>query len=1246
MNNVRCVWAVPFVVALVCLVGASPALAQGTTGTLTGTVVDASGSAVPGATVTATEAATTAVRTVVSNENGLFRIAGLDPGRYTVKVELTSFKPISIADVALSAAEVRDLGKVKLEVGALTETLTVTSEVTPVQVADSARRKTVTGDDLQNIQMKGRDIYNLLAVLPGVQDTNLNRDYSSWTSATQITINGAPSQNKDVRIDGINIVDEGGCGTAFVNLNMDAVNEIQVVSNGYTAENGRNNGGLINVVTKSGSNVFKGSAWYNGRRDQFNAIDYFRQVNKQVKPLYDVNISGYGFGGPLVIPGVMDARKMQKKTFFYVSQEYTSDKRPTSTTRVNLPTALERVGDFSQTKITNGTIQPIIDPQTGQQFPGNIIPTNRINSLGQKMLNLLPQPNGILNLQAGQEFTSNSAYDTTPEHGRTNNVIRVDQVFTAATRASFRLLKDRDDTWSYNNFTPGTGHVNNNVPGIVASGTVTQVLKPTMVNEMNFGYTHNRWGFRAGPETSVGSDFDYTQLYASALGINPPRLLPFGDHSDPPALSGFGGAQVDEWPYAPRFSTSGGNRSNLAGYMTANGNLPLPRLNMSARGSWADDLSITKGRHSLKAGAYLEFNHKTEPGSADYVGNYDFGNNANNPLNTGNGYANMLLGAFNTYTELTDRVDKAVRHWQNDFYIQDNWRATPRFTLDYGVRFQHSGSDYEVNNNHTGFYTDKWNAGQAARVYKLVCTSGVPGDQACPTASQKAIDPANPNVLLSTAFNGNIVPGSGNFINGVSTDGIPGAKPGTYFKFPYFVAAPRVGMAWNVTGDGKTAIRASTGIFYNFPRSTGTGGYSFAGGCPVSCSNQLRWATFDDIAAFASGSSTVQLVQTPVNVNVGDFDQPLAKSYNVNVAFQRDIGFNTVAEVAYVGNFAYEGGRTVDVNRLPLYVYGNSSNLVNNTPLNNNSLRQFYGKFPGMGSVSQFVPDLYTNSLQYNAMQLNVQRRLSHGLQTGFAYTLASANGYCAQGCSATVNPGYDPYTDQIGGKAALKARYWGPTAESRKHNMIVNYSYDIPTFTQQGFVKQLVRDWQVSGVTRLLSGAPITPTCSSNNAGIQNTNPSLTDGITSRCQMVGDPFTLTADQIAANKNLPFADQVHFNVAAFAMAQPNGNVGNFGNTPVGILRQPTWHEWDVTLARRFPVGLMGRKNSGIKLQLQAFNVFNEVQFTNMNASYTFTGANNSQNSNANTGKYTPTGDGLAAGTIAPRTMGLTVRFDW
>ncbi len=183
----------------------------------------------------------------------------------------------------------------------------------------------------------------------------------------------------------------------------------------------------------------------------------------------------------------------------------------------------------------------------------------------------------------------------------------------------------------------------------------------------------------------------------------------------------------------------------------------------------------------------------------------------------------------------------------------------------------------------------------------------------------------------------------------------------------------------------------------------------------MSCSNSIRCATFDAIAAAGSGGGPA-LLQTPQNANVAGYDQPLAKSYNGNVAFQRDIGFNTTAEIAWVGNYQYEGGRTVDVNRLPLYVYGNPANLVNNAPLNNNSLRPVYGTYPGMGSVTQFVKNLYPNTLKYNALQLNVQRRLSKGFQIGGAYTLAKGEGYT----------GYDPYTDEIGGKDAIRVALLG----------------------------------------------------------------------------------------------------------------------------------------------------------------------------------------------------------------------------
>ena len=146
-------------------------------------------------------------------------------------------------------------------------------------------------------------------------------------------------------------------------------------------------------------------------------------------------------------------------------------------------------------------------------------------------------------------------------------------------------------------------------------------------------------------------------------------------------------------------------------------------------------------------GVFLEYNRKTEPGSTDYMGNFNFGHDANNPLSTGNGYANMLLGVFTTYTELTNRVDRDVRHWQNDAYIQDNWRVTPRLTIDYGLRIQHSGSYFEVNEMNSGFFADQWNRSQAPRVYRLVCMDGRPGNQACAANLQRTIDPANPTRL-------------------------------------------------------------------------------------------------------------------------------------------------------------------------------------------------------------------------------------------------------------------------------------------------------------------------------------------------------------------------------------------------------------------------------------------------------------------------------------------------------------------
>jgi hypothetical protein len=1219
--------------------------AQAGNGTLTGSVVDAQGGALPGATVAVTEQATNAVRTAVTDRDGVFRIPALPPGRYNLDVTMSGFSALKMADVSVAPAEVKSLDRIQLKVGQLTESVVVSADTAAVQTASSSRMGTVTAEQLTNIQMKGRDVWGMLAVIPGVQDTNMNRSFTTWTSMAEITVNGAPNTSKVVVIDGVNVIDELGTQSQ-VNPNIDAVGEVQVISSGYTAENGRSSGGVIIMTTRSGSSRFKGSTWYNARRKEWRANEYFRIKNNQAKSDYRVNIPGYSLGGPVIVPKLLDRGRM----FFFVSQEFTDDLRPSTFSRTNYPTALERQGDFSQTYFGNangpgqGTLLPIINPDTGQPFPGNKIPAScagivgcvngRMSPLGQQMLNLLPMPNGYFDPANNQYNAYNYGVDTYPYHSRTNNTLRLDVVLNPSVRGSYRFIKDREDNISNNVFAPGIGWANNAVPGYISTGSITQVLGPNLVNETTVGFAHNSYAWYADDGKY---NEDYRQYYRSAVGIEPPRLEPFGAYRDP---QGLGYDQSDEYPYLPAMTYGGGSRANLASYNPARAAARiLPAANRNDRWTFTNDLSWTRGRHNYKFGFLAEWASKTEPLSPDYAGTYAFGHNAQNPLSTGNGYANALIGVFTTYSELTNRVDRDRRHWQTEGYLQDSWRMKPGFTFDYGVRLTHTGSYFDTRKSTAGFYEPNWTASQAPRLYRPTCTTSVPGNQTCSANNQRAYDPATPGALLPSAFIGNLVPGSGSQVNGMIADGYPGMRPGEYFSFTPFVAAPRVGFAWDIRGDGKQALRASTGTFYAIPtRGTWEG---FVGTAPAAFNRQVRWAKFSDIENFATSGKT--FVESPINAQyTAGETRSLERSYNLNVTYQREVGFNTTAEVAYVGSWTYTGGRTEDINRPKnnVYLLADPSRMFNGNGLDTNFLRTAY---PGLGSINKWLDakDGYTvnnNTLRYNAMQLNVQRRLNRGLQMGMAYTLAKGLGWTG------YNPDYleaDP-TGELN-----KLRLWGPTANDRTHNLVINYSYAVPSPTPNvALLDAILGDWMVSGVTKYLSGAATQPTCSTNNTGIANTNPTLTPGATAACVYTGEGvFDVTRDP-----NLPEEDQLHFNPRAFTMAQPlSATVGNFGNVPLGILRHPGYWNWDLTLQRRFPIPALGSQAQA-RLQLQLYNIFNTAQFTNLNTTLQFQddptvpGLDNLLLTSTNHGRYTLNNAGV--GGNPPREFGVTFRVDF
>jgi len=355
---------------------------QTVSSTVLGILTDPSGAVVPGVQVQLMADATGEVRTGVSNAGGLFRILDLTPGTYTLTVKSPAFKTLITKGINLASSETRDLGRVALELGNVSEEVSVTATSTPVQTASSEKSALVDSAELSSVTLKGRDLFGFMDTLPGLVDTTVTRDVTAPGAIAGISINGNPSGKQDFTVDGITDMDVGSNTTVGYEQNMDSIGEIRVLTSNYQAEFGRNAGGTISVITKSGTREFHGSGWWNHRHEEFNANSFFNNRSGLPRTLYRYNVEGFSLGGPLVIPHALNTKK--NRLFFFVSQEYTRQLVPSAAHKYQLPTALERSGDFSQSLGTNGALITIKDPTTGAPFPGNKIPSTRFNAVGSE----------------------------------------------------------------------------------------------------------------------------------------------------------------------------------------------------------------------------------------------------------------------------------------------------------------------------------------------------------------------------------------------------------------------------------------------------------------------------------------------------------------------------------------------------------------------------------------------------------------------------------------------------------------------------------------------------------------------------------------------------------------------------------------------------------------------------------------------------------------------------------------------